>query len=245
MQILGIPITKRRLAVTGGAMVASFLGGAGVGFLVGKYRYSKIYSELTEKEIQDAKEYYARRLDTDARKVVTSYMAEVEEKEFNEILEKQRYISAEDEIEASESEDKVVTKNVFQGPKSEEEWDYEKEAEFRADEAQGVYIIHHDEFMENEPEFEQITLTYFEEDDVLADDKDEAIPDQDRVVHRTEFEQKFGHGSKDNNIVYVRNENLNTDFEILRSTGSYAREVLGFLEHSDEPRIRKFRRFDD
>jgi hypothetical protein len=97
--------------------------------------------------------------------------------------------------------------------------------------------------MENEPDHIQHTLTYFEGDDVLTDEEDQPINETDDTVGNANL-LKFGHGSKDNNIVYVRNEKLDLDFEITRSKGSYIKEVLGFIQHDDRKRVRSFRRRD-
>lgn len=105
------------------------------------------------------------------------------------------------------------------------------------------YIISYKEFMENEWEYEEGQLTYYEGDDTLADSRDEPIPQQYEAVGELTLE-KFGHGSNDPNIVYVCNEKMEMVFEICRSTKSFAEDVLGFipedkeLKHSD-------RRFKD
>jgi hypothetical protein len=55
----------------------------------------------------------------------------------------------------------------------------------------------------------------------------------------------FGHGSGDPNVVYIRNEKLQAEYEVLRDPGSYEIEVLGGhveremqevdLKHSRQP----------
>jgi len=75
----------------------------------------------------------------------------------------------------------------------------------------------------------QFTLTYFEGDDVLCKDDDTVIRDQDATVGLGNL-SKFGHGSGDPNIVYVRNEELKVDLEIVHSDGKYAVDVAGFKE---------------
>ena len=56
------------------------------------------------------------------------------------------------------------------------------------------------------------------------------IPDADDAVGEMNL-HRFGHGSGDNNVVYIRNDRLENDFIVLRSQGEYAKEVLG-LRHS-------------
>ena len=59
---------------------------------------------------------------------------------------------------------------------------------------------------------------------------------------------RFGAGSNSKHVVHVRNTIKELDFEVLYSPGEYGKEVLGFLEHSDDrwPRSpRKFRETDE
>lgn len=143
-------------------------------------------------------------------------------------------------------ETSVVRQNVFDNssPVTDDGFDYEAELARRTSEK--PYVITHDEYYECELDYEQTDLTYYEKDDTLVDSRDMPIPDEDNVVGSDNL-TRFGHGSKDENIVYVRNDRMKVDFEISRSVGSYAQEVLGFdterdLRHSDMRRgIRKFR----
>jgi len=54
--------------------------------------------------------------------------------------------------------------------------------------------------------------------------------------------EKFGHGSGDPNVVYIRNEQYTAEIELCRSPNSYAEEVHGF-KHSDEVEYRTPRRY--
>lgn len=135
--------------------------------------------------------------------------------------------------------------NVFAGKEpveDESEWDYEAELVIRAENADKPYILHHDEYFENETEYEQANLTYYEGDDTLVDDKDMPVPDETNVVGDDAL-TAFGHGSKDKNVVYVRNESLEMDFEIVRSNGKFSVEVLGFDDTEGESLQHSHRRF--
>ena len=104
------------------------------------------------------------------------------------------------------------------------------------------YVISWEEFAGAAREYDQDTLTYFEGDDVLSDGRDAVVDDVDNIVGAANL-LRFGDQSRDNNIVYIRNDKLGLDFEIVRSKGNYAKEVLGFIEHSEpRGRPRKFRR---
>lgn len=149
------------------------------------------------------------------------------------------------EIEQNEEEDnpeKELLQNIFGSQDAEKfVWNYEEEVAERT--AEYPYVISFDEFNDGETGYEQSTVTYFEGDDVLADEGDQMIDEIEATVGEGNL-YRFGHGSKDNKIVYVRNEKLNLDFEIIHSDNKYAQEVLGFIEHSDKPEIRRFRSDD-
>ncbi len=131
-----------------------------------------------------------------------------------------------------------TTSNIFVDGRNIEEFDYAAEVAKR--DPDEPYVITHDEFMENENGWSQATLTYYNGDDVLTDDKDIPIPDIEALVD-SENLTKFGYGSRDRNVVYVRNEKIETDFEITLSQGEFSKEVAGFSELQHSAPIRRFR----
>lgn len=154
-------------------------------------------------------------------------------------------IAEKEEIDPDEDNpEENLLRNIFEAQDPDDvipDWDYEEELVNRSPDV--PYVISLEEFTDGSEGFEQTTVTYFEGDDVLSDESDKIIEDIANTVSE-ETLYRFGHGSKDNNVVYVRNEKLNLDFEILRSHRKYAQEVLGFIEHSNKPGIRKFRNND-
>ena len=87
------------------------------------------------------------------------------------------------------------------------------------------YVITVQEYSESDPTFEQTTITYYDQDDTLVDENEEPIADVTAVIGDQALD-KFGEGSDDPDIVYVRNEVLSTDYEVIRIHKSYA-EVIG------------------
>jgi hypothetical protein len=69
-------------------------------------------------------------------------------------------------------------------------------------------------------------MTWYSGDNVLVDDKDQPVDNVNKIVG-IENLQYFGRWSDQENIVYIRNERLTAMFEVLRSEGKYAIEVLG------------------
>lgn len=137
------------------------------------------------------------------------------------------------------AEDQRVSIFVDEDP----EWNYELELSNRRQDQ--PYIIHVDEFFDSENDHRQIQLIWYEGDEVLCDDQQVPIFN----VADTVGELKFGHGSKDQNVVYVRNVKNDAEYEITKDPGHYATEVLGIqaeeayessdLQHMHSPR--KFR----
>lgn len=83
------------------------------------------------------------------------------------------------------------------------------------------------EFSNVEPGREQITLTYYAGDGILADDKDQPVRDVMKLVGKLGA-LGFGGVSGDPHIRLVRNEKMDVDFEITLNAGSYADAVLNY-----------------
>lgn len=109
-------------------------------------------------------------------------------------------------------------------PAEADNFDYDAEVALRDGET--PYVITHDEFYQNDRGFEQQSLTWFEGDSVLCDSQDETIDDVESMVANKNMD-RFGHGSKDENIVYIRNERFELDFEVALSHGTYTKDILG------------------
>lgn len=123
----------------------------------------------------------------------------------------------EEEILAEESSPDRV--RVVYGP-----WNYAEEQEKRTPNA--PYVIHLDEFNDPEIEYDHVNYTYYARDDVLVDDADDRpITHPDQVVGQDNL--KFGHGTDDPDMVFVRNDTLGLEMEICRINASYEQEVLG------------------
>jgi uncharacterized protein YneF (UPF0154 family) len=89
------------------------------------------------------------------------------------------------------------------------------------------YLISEEEFLRNEDGHTQDTLTFFNGDFVLADSSDSKI-DPDEVDKRIGNNNLRPLTEGKAQSVYVRNEYLEVDFEILWSEGKYSEIVLGF-----------------
>jgi hypothetical protein len=94
------------------------------------------------------------------------------------------------------------------------------------------YVITNEEFAEDMTHFDKLTIYYYEDDQTLADENEEIIQDVSSTVG-DEALDKFGDGSDDPEIVYVRNEKMEIDYEVIRLSKSYKETVGGFTEDKE------------
>jgi hypothetical protein len=103
------------------------------------------------------------------------------------------------------------------------------------------YIISIEEFSNERPEYDKISISYYETDDTLADETDEIVPDVETLIGEALL--CFGDQSDDPDVVYVRNECISIDYEIIRLHKSYQETVLGIKMVDDRgPTTRTIRR---
>lgn len=251
-----IALVRNRSFQIGVTSVLSAAAGGAGGYFFAKDKLKTYYEEIANREIAEAKEFYGRLHKTDdSHSSPEAVLEQLHGKEAIEALRSYQGIAVEapaateEELiveEAVEQDDEeatpvTVVNNIFVD-REDRGFDYEVETPLRTEER--PYIITQEEYLQNEKDYEQTKLSYFEGDDVLVDEEDDPLPDPDDTVGEDHL-VRFGHGSKDNNTVYVRNDALEMEFEIVRSYGKYAQEVLGFIEHSDRQGLRKFRGHDD
>jgi len=111
--------------------------------------------------------------------------------------------------------------NVFD--RTPDVWDEEVELAHRTKNTSTPYILHADEYILNERDYKQETVTYYEGDDIMADEVETPIYNHEKSMG----ELRFGHGSLDENVVYIRNDALRREWEVLRHHGRFEIEVLG------------------
>ncbi len=94
-------------------------------------------------------------------------------------------------------------------------------------EAGDPYVISLNEFTDEHPEYDKISLKMFS-DGILIDD-DERIFDEPEEYLGRSWTECFGIGSEDEDIVFVRNEGLAIDYEILRIEETYSEGFMGLV----------------
>lgn len=210
---------NKQIVVPVAVGVASF----GVGFAAGYFFHKKrnvaptehIVMTMEEKDPDDQLRLDFERVAENQEKIMskanhpTAKVIEVEEEVTSQVLTL---------VEPSEEINMV---NVFTNEDS--DWDYELELANRDPEL--PYIIHRDEFYENEADdiYDRSSLIYYKGDDILCDDNYVPIYEYLKLTGNL----RFGHGSNDPSIVYIRNEPMKAQYEVILDHGYFGVEILG------------------
>ena len=199
---------KRKWVLPTACSVVSFGAGVAVGYFLTRRQYNRIETEI------EIVEQMTLDFDTKVEDFTqTLEAAKVERRSTYVILEENLQPP---KLEIPESI------NVFQ--EVDPNWNYE--AELSSREGKSVYVIHRDEFFGDEMGWDsQSTLTWYEQDKVLTEEHDSVLPNPVQFIG--DCMNLFGHGSGDPNVVYIRNEYFETEYELLRNPSSYEIEVLG------------------
>lgn len=176
-----------------------FTAGAVIGSVVTWKLVKTKYEQISQEEIKSVREMYES---LNASKNEEVYSEDAEEdpddkNEYGKIINKSSYIT----LSADKRDDKK---------KEEEEGD---------DDMIEPYVIIPEEF--DEVGYETMTLTYYEDGVLAYGDTDEVVENVGELVCE-DFADHFGEYDEDPDVVYVRNDNLRIDFEILKDTRSYS-----------------------
>jgi hypothetical protein len=187
-----------------------FTAGAITG-VAATYRYiSKTYSQIAAEEVNEAQKHYRQKyLDQIKADLATEKAADK--------------LIHEGAVEAA------VALTNYQGLTATEKPKATRPAIHPG--AKAPYVIGVDEYMNTEVGYDQVSLTYYEGDDVVVDITDTIVTINrvEETIGRDNL-TRFGELSEDDNVVYIRCEKFNMDFEVTRSMGKYSVEVQGESE---------------
>lgn len=195
-----------------GMAFLAFIVGAGMGSVCTWKLLKRKYELIAQEEIDSVKAAYA------TREIGKGFV-----EGFRDGLK-----VAEDRTQ--KDEDDVDFKNYASIIQKEGYTDYSRSVEEKKGEAfvEKPYVISPEEFGEFE-EYEKISLTYYA-DEVLADENDEEVDDVDEIVG----EESLNHfGEYEDDSVFVRNDRLKCDYEILLDQRNYS-DVAKTMPHRVE-----------
>lgn len=179
----------------------TFVAGAAVGaaatFFVVKDKFAKIADE----EIEQMRDYYYDKMEE------LEDMYEDGEEQDEEVL---------DDVARRKAE-KIIEEAVYSGPIAATQVIPEEEGEPEImDNKEKPYVIPPEEFDELDG-YNAISLTYYA-DEVLADDQMNIIDDVDEIIG---LDSLSHFGEYEDDSVFVRNDKLKSDYEILLDNKTY------------------------
>lgn len=203
--------------------IFAFVLGAAAGSAATWYVVKKKYEQIAQEEIDSVKESFGKLYGEKEESNSDISAEEAKEKsrqnlekpsvaDYAKELAKQGYVNYSNaETLQKKTEEEQAEQDRILGPAP---------VEANEDPQEKPYVIPPDKFDEFD-DYDVISLMYYA-DGVLCDDNDEPIPNvgdtvgDDAVLHFGEY---------DDDCVYVRNDRLKVDYEILRSLKTY-KEVL-------------------
>ena len=188
-----------------------FAAGAVIGSAV-TWKFVKTkYERIADEEIESFKEYYEKKIESKT----TDQVEPIDEESLSATIEEMEdYLDKVNECGYSRVESTVKKGGVTSMPKD------------------GPYVISPDEFDEL-PDYDSVTLSYYN-DGVVTNMWDSPLDSDevDELIGRESLEH-FGDYEDDPDVVYVRNDRLKADYEILRDYRNY-RDVEADDPHRDD-----------
>ena len=225
-----------------------FATGVGVGALVTNKLLKNNYQQLVQEEIDSIKENFKKNEEYKRKRDLVDINNEKKSLIYRKSLDKYRTYSntnidpaelvspPEGDNDADEPEDEEYE---TEDDDDDDETEDDDDDEYSADEAISTeqinrrdhitpYVISYKEFSEEKDYYDKLTISYYNVDDTLADDQEEIL-DVTSIIGN-EALSCFGRGSNDSEVVYVRNERLASDFEVIRTQQSYQENVFGIVK---------------
>lgn len=222
---------SRTSLFTAGAFLAGGIVGAVAGFKFAERRLMDEFNEAVEQERSSIAAMYAARqpyaspqeaLDelvndptvVEATKSMVEAMGNKEPIAYHKI--KPSSVQAKP-VEEVETPDPIQEMNIFE----------------QNQEPNEIHVIPQLEFEHGGEEFQKVSLTYYVEDKVLADQTDDTFDVVEDIIGDGVLH--FGRESNDENVVYIRNARISVDYEVTRDPGSYWRTVHGMEPAEPRP----------
>lgn len=196
------------------AGVVIFVAGAAIGSVATWHYVKKKYEQITREEIESVKNVFAKNAGNSSD-IVTD-ISESQEKavmarEKPSIADYTKKLSSSGYTNYSNStmiDDDQEEKSDDPGPEP---------GKYFGDSEATPYVIPPEQFGE-EDDYDCVSLTYYA-DHILADDNDQLLEDVEDTVG---FESLTHFGEYEDDSVYVRNDRLKIDYEILRDEQKYS-----------------------
>lgn len=218
--------------------------GFAAGYFVANKKARDEFDELLKEKVDETRDFYKRMYkaeefstpESTAREVSHEEELVVVTDEVDEIVEREEYDTS-----------GTFRRNIFDEAAEEDDPEDvgEEDQNMSPRDPDNPYVISEGEWMERENGYEQAQLTYYEGDNTLTDDKDGIIEDIDEYIGESNL-NKFGKNfAPDPNVLFIRNERLEMDFEVLRDPDTFTEKVLGIPDEELNPPPSKRKRRDE
>lgn len=196
-----------------------FAAGAAVGSAVTWYYTKKKYAQIAREEIESVKEVFAKNANAHSETDISQDDDEKSSQEKAEMAREKPSVAEYAKKLSKEGYTKYSTSEIMVDDDEEEESDDpgQEPGKYFGDPDAKPYVIPPEEFGEKD-DYDRISLSYYS-DHILADEDDQLLEDVDDVVG---FDSLTHFGEYEDDSVYVRNDRLKTDYEILRDERKYS-----------------------
>lgn len=194
--------------------IAAFIFGAAVGSGVTWYFLKDKYEKIAQREIDSVKKVFSKRRESDIP-MKEEKIEHVENPKDNDTDLYKQYLKKISDYTAYSV--KTPTEEAKQEQKEADEPVYKEKP----------YVISPEEFG-MEDDYDEISLTYFS-DQILADENDEIVEDVEKCVG---FDSLNHFGEYEDDSVFVRNDRLKCDYEILLDRRKYT-DVVGTTHYRE------------
>ena len=179
--------------------IGIFVAGAGIGAAVTWKLVKTKYEQITKEEIESVREAFSKRTEEET---TTETSEECEEP---------------DEPEWPEEETDIREYNELLDETGYRTYSSKKEDEKNMVNKDKPYVIDPEEF--GECDYATITLTYYL-DGVVTNDRDKILENIDELIGEESLKH-FGDNEDDPDCVYVRDDRMQIDYEILKDYRNY------------------------
>lgn len=245
-----IEVVKYLICTAGGVAIGYFIAHQRL-----EQRLLEYYNERADKAEEEAKDFYRRKYEkkfveevqdqefvqsaTDAAEALQQYQGvsmgpSVLVQEMTAATEQEEAVEETDPVEQAER--KLAALDSIVPTQPTEPVNYNRvstpDKELTTAEKEAAYVpvrIKKDEFVNHTSGFAQFSVTYFSGDDILADEYDAIVSEETRKDHITyEIMELLKAGPEamggETNL-FIRNERIHAEFDIVWSSGKYVDEV--------------------
>lgn len=200
---------------------AGVVAGFALGYAFCKRQLDQSYQDISNSEIADLKAHYEKRLKQDIDLAMQEYESWLAKSEGEgPIPESAKVLAGAEQILVQEAATAIVDYTKYAKPKK----NHVEEAKHAK---KHPVLISADEFLNGEAGFTQDTLSWYSEDNILADAGDKIVDGEERFAMVGEgVLETLVPAENEEGAVYFRNEAIGMDVEIIRIRGSY-KEVVG------------------